>query len=224
MSVLPERGTKRSYLPAEERRAQILACARAVFARRGFHVASIAEICSAAGIGRGTLYQHFTNKRDVLEAVLEELFERVRGVLASRQSVAELDGAADAPPALICAFCATRLRRMLDAIFHDEASLRLVLREARGLDGGIDAILARIDGLVLGAMVTDLESARRLGVVETAEPELAARFLLGGVEKLVLDALHADAPVDLERIVSVVTDIQLTGLLSERTRAIGRRS
>ncbi|MSP24672.1 MAG: TetR/AcrR family transcriptional regulator [Myxococcales bacterium] len=224
MSVLDEQSAKRTYLPANARRAQILSCARAVFATRGFHVASVADICSAAGIGRGTLYQYFSNKREVLEAVLEELFERVKGELATRPAVSQLDGVEVAPPALITAFCANRLRRMLDVVFVDEASLRLLLRWARGLDGGIDTILARIDDLVLGALVADLEAARRMGVIECPEPELAARFVLGGVEKLVLTALASDAPVDLGRIVSVATDIHLSGLLSERTRAVGRRT
>jgi AcrR family transcriptional regulator len=219
MSVLS--AGKRSYLPAEERRAQILRCAREVFARRGYHVASIADICEAAGIGRGTLYQYFANKHEVFSAVLDDLAARVRKVLEERTPLDAIAGAEAAPPQLIATFCQHRLRRLLEAVFSDEASLRLVLREARGQDGGIDAIVASIDKVVLGALVADLTAARDLGIIDCADPALTAEFVLGGVEKMVLRALEREQPVDLEAIVRAATHIQLHGLLSERTRRRG---
>ncbi len=223
MSVLEAQrhGPKRTYLPAEERRAQILACAREVFARLGYHQASIADVCEAAGIGRGTLYQYFDNKHEVFSAVLAELAERVRSVLARRKPLEAIAGADLAPPKLIAGFCEQRLRRLLEAVFVDEASLRLLLREARGLDGGIDAIIQSIDGVVLGAFVDDLRAAHALGILDCPSPALTAEFVLGGVEKMVLRALEADEAVDLDAIVRVATKIQLHGLLSESTRKRG---
>ncbi len=212
-------GPKRTYLPAEERRAQILQCAREVFARLGYHEASIADVCEAAGIGRGTLYQYFANKHEVFSAVLGDIAERVRAVLARRKPLEAVDGAELVPPALIAAFCEKRLRRLLEAVFVDEASLRLLLREGRGLDGGIEAILESIDGVVLGAFVDDLRAAHGLGIIDCPSPALTAEFVIGGVEKMVLRALEHDEPVDLDAIVRVATRIQLFGLLSERTRA-----
>src|SRR5476649_2085752 len=66
-----------SYMRSEERQRQILSCAKRVFAERGFHNANVSHICEAAGIGRGTLYQYFTNKRSVLTAILRETLQRV---------------------------------------------------------------------------------------------------------------------------------------------------
>src|ERR1044072_4183818 len=58
-----------NYMISEARQRQILACAKRVFAERGFHAANISHICEAAGIGRGTLYQYFTNKQSVLTTI-----------------------------------------------------------------------------------------------------------------------------------------------------------
>jgi AcrR family transcriptional regulator len=58
-------------LRPDDRRNQILDCALEVVACKGFHEASIADICSPARIARGTLYQYFTDKRDVLAALIE---------------------------------------------------------------------------------------------------------------------------------------------------------
>src|SRR5579885_443548 len=65
MSVLAHR----TYLPADRRRQQILDCALEVFARRGFHAATVGDICARARIARPTLYQYFRDKRDVLVAL-----------------------------------------------------------------------------------------------------------------------------------------------------------
>src|SRR5436190_17426847 len=74
-----------SYMRSPERQRQILACAKRVFAERGFHAANVSHICEAAGIGRGTLYLYFQNKRAVLTAILRETLDRVRALM-ERQS------------------------------------------------------------------------------------------------------------------------------------------
>src|SRR5215469_15075655 len=73
MSVLAHR----AYLPRDQRRDQILGCALAVFASKGFHETSIADICARAHIARGTLYQYFTDKRGVLSALVDRIVRRV---------------------------------------------------------------------------------------------------------------------------------------------------
>src|SRR5258706_2042587 len=149
MSVRPARrpgaGARRTYLRAEDRRAQILDVAKSVFARRGYHVANVADICKAARIGRGTLYQYFENKRAVMLALMEEIETRVAAALDDRPRLARLPGMAETPVLMIADFCRRRLRALLDAVFVDQPTLRLVLREARGLDGGIDRAIAAID-------------------------------------------------------------------------------
>jgi AcrR family transcriptional regulator len=44
---------------AERRRRQILEAAAVCFRRRGFHQATMQEICSEAGISPGALYRFF---------------------------------------------------------------------------------------------------------------------------------------------------------------------
>ena len=72
MSV-PKKRARRTYLPAAERRDQILDCALEAFAEGGYHATSIADVCSRAGIGRGTLYQYFADKRALLQALAERI-------------------------------------------------------------------------------------------------------------------------------------------------------
>jgi AcrR family transcriptional regulator len=217
MSV-PSLGRRRTYLKADVRRAQILEVAKDLFARRGYRVANVADICEAAHIGRGTLYQYFDNKQAVLLALMEDLAERVRRLLEERPKVAAIPGADRAPPELIVAFCKGRLRAVLDAVFIDESTLRLVLREARGLDGAVDQVITLIDELLIAAMVDDIRAAQSAGIVRKGDPVMIARFLLGGVEKVVLSALLVDTPVDLDGICQTAVELELFGILNVEKR------
>ena len=212
----PPRATQkhRTYLAGPERRAQILEVAKGVFAARGYHAANVAHICQAAGIGRGTLYQYFDNKHAVMLSVLEDVAAGVKRVLDERPRVGEIPGATSAPPALIASFSRHRLRVLLNAIFPDERTMGLLLREARGLDEAADRIIARIDEMVLAAMEEDLKGVQRMGVVRRLDARLVARFTLGGIEKMVLTAIARGEPVDLDAIAAVAVDVELFGLLS----------
>lgn len=58
---------------AEARRTAILDAATRVFARQGYHLATIAAVARECGIADGTLYNYFGDKRAVLVALLDRL-------------------------------------------------------------------------------------------------------------------------------------------------------
>jgi AcrR family transcriptional regulator len=214
MSIL-SRGPRRTYLKADVRRAQILDVAKRVFAHRGYRQANVADICQAARIGRGTLYQYFDNKEAVLLALMEDLAARVRAVTDNRARVATFKGLDQVPAALIRDFCQRRLRELFDAVFVDEQTLRLVLREARGHDGAVDRVVGLIDELVYSALESDLRAAQKAGLLRKGDVRLMARFILGGIEKMVLESLRRDEPLDLAQVVEVAVDLELFGILKK---------
>lgn len=76
MSAVEERSSGKSAARAQAQRARILDAARACFAERGFHGASIANIAQAAGISQGLIYRYFTNKAAIVHAIVDE--QRIR--------------------------------------------------------------------------------------------------------------------------------------------------
>jgi AcrR family transcriptional regulator len=56
----------------EETRSELIAAARTVFARRGFHGASLEQIAREAGYSTGAIYWHFSGKDDLFLAVFED--------------------------------------------------------------------------------------------------------------------------------------------------------
>src|SRR5262249_26386020 len=60
----------------ERTRAELVAAARAVFLRRGFHAASLDEIAEEAGYTKGAVYSNFAGKASLCLAVLDAHFRR----------------------------------------------------------------------------------------------------------------------------------------------------
>ncbi len=87
---------RRHYLPAEERREQILTTAREVFARSGLKGARTRELAQAAGINQATLFEHFKSKEELfLAAVIQPLEELVDGARERAETYATADSSAD---------------------------------------------------------------------------------------------------------------------------------
>jgi AcrR family transcriptional regulator len=71
-------------------RAELLATAATVFARRGYRGASVEEIAGEAGYSHGAVYSNFDGKADLFLAVLEEyMAERARELAATQVELAE---------------------------------------------------------------------------------------------------------------------------------------
>jgi AcrR family transcriptional regulator len=70
------------------RREQILATAAELFAARGFHGVSVADIGAACGISGPALYKHFASKDAVLAEMLVAISERLLAVGRERSGAA----------------------------------------------------------------------------------------------------------------------------------------
>jgi AcrR family transcriptional regulator len=81
------------------RREQLLATAAELFAKRGFHGVSVADLGAACGISGPALYKHFPSKDAILAEMLVSISEELLAV--GRERVAHAHGADDAVRALV---------------------------------------------------------------------------------------------------------------------------
>jgi AcrR family transcriptional regulator len=84
----PTAAEPRQRADARRNRKRIIEASRALFAEHGFD-AQIDDIAGAAGVGVGTVYRHFPNKCDLLEALVHERFEGLAD--AAREGIANPD-------------------------------------------------------------------------------------------------------------------------------------
>ena len=76
-------------------RAQILSTAIDLFSRRGLDAVTIDEIAAAADVGKGTIYNYFATKEDIVVAFMADLEARMAPGLRScpRRSTSSRAGA-----------------------------------------------------------------------------------------------------------------------------------
>ncbi|HXE46615.1 MAG TPA: TetR/AcrR family transcriptional regulator [Conexibacter sp.] len=165
--------------PVADRRAELLAIGRQLFAKHAYDELSIDDVAAAAGVAKGLLYYYFRSKRGFYLATI-------------RAEADELLELAQPDPALPPA---ERLRRTLDCYlaFVDEASerFRALYLAGLGSDPEIRAIRDR-DRAEFLRLIAE-------GVAHQAEPSPTLRTALEGwlsfVEGVSLDWLdHRDLP------------------------------
>lgn len=78
-------------LTATDRREQLLAVAREAFARAGYHDTSMNDVAEAAGVTKPVLYQHFESKRELFQALLDDVGAQMTGAIRAA-TAAEMGG------------------------------------------------------------------------------------------------------------------------------------
>jgi AcrR family transcriptional regulator len=64
-------------------RARILSAAIELFSRRGLEAVTVEEIAAAADVGKGTIYNYFATKEDIVVAFMADLEARMAPTIAS---------------------------------------------------------------------------------------------------------------------------------------------
>jgi AcrR family transcriptional regulator len=90
--------TRDARAAGRDARAELLAAALGVFAERGYREASVDEIAERAGYSKGAVYWHFSSKKELYFALVEEriLDPWLEGVEALESAAPDEDMADDA--------------------------------------------------------------------------------------------------------------------------------
>jgi AcrR family transcriptional regulator len=150
----------------ERQRRRILVAAQELFDVRGIDRVTMAEIVSAAGIRASTLYEYFSNKDEIVWALVEEVMVQASGKV--RASVEAVEGPALAKiTALLEVFgeelterpARVRFMAQFDAMYAlDWPVERLLALEDRIFPGHFKELATLIrDGIADGSLRSDLD-------------------------------------------------------------------
>ena len=192
---------------SECRRAAIVAAAYRVFADRGYREATIADIARELGIGHGTIYRYFANKRELLEKVLDLSLERIVATALSDDPAAATTAAEFHDQALRIG---DRLLKVFDG---DPGGTRLVLFESPSID---PALAQRVSGVLdtfAEVAARYLENGVRRGFLR-ADLDIAAtaRAINGMFVARAVERLHGAEPVDRRRFSAALGRLLLDGV------------
>jgi AcrR family transcriptional regulator len=222
---MPMAGPHKRLTQAEKKaatRAELLKTAADVFARRGYHGASIEEVAEQAGYSHGAVYSNFTGKEDLFLAVFEDYMATRAQELADT-----LAGAPQTLPERARAMAAQWMERLAREPSSFLLHLEFMVHAAR--DPKLSKQMGLRQASLRVAIADYLQTVQREEGIELALPpaELALIFRALGIG-LAVEALNS--PDDMrESLFADFTELvfaQLTGPAqatapANRTRTTG---
>lgn len=161
---------------AERRRRQILEAATVCFARRGFHRATMPEICAEAALSPGSVYRYFRGKEEIIEAIVEEDLTESLGAI---ERLARIPDSRAALAAAVAAALATTdpIAGVLTAEVVAEAT-----RNPR-----VGAMVHRHEAAVVGALAAVVRRGQTRGEIDgTLDPTHVATLVASLVEDVTI--------------------------------------
>lgn len=191
---------------SEATRGALVRAARALFAERGYADVGTEEIVRAAGVTRGALYHHFGGKRDLFEAV----YEQIEAELAERIAAGALAANADSPLEAMRAGA----EMFLQACTEPEAQRIVLLDGPSVLDWDRWREIAAKHGL--GLIEASLQAAIEAGAIEPQPVRPLAHVLMGALDEAAMLVARAEDPERMREEVGRTLDT-LIGALSTET-------
>ncbi|MBK5539501.1 efflux system transcriptional repressor EmhR [Pseudomonas sp. TH05] len=160
---------RRTKEEAQETRKQILEAAEKAFYERGVARTTLADIATLAGVTRGAIYWHFSNKADLVQAMLDTLREPLEELARASESEEELDPLGCMRKLLIHLFHQVALdpktRRINEILFHkceftDEMCDLRHQRRAASIDCNVRIELTLRNAVNRGQLPSNLDTAR----------------------------------------------------------------
>jgi AcrR family transcriptional regulator len=180
MAARPKKKTVRGANKVE-RRQQILLSAREVFARRGYHQATIDDIVANAGVARGTYYLYFEDKR----AVFSDLIDR----FSARLTMAIVTIHTDDPGRTVGEQVRQNIRAVIGTCLADRTMTKILFTDATGIDADFDRKLLTFYDTVVQLLTESLKEGQRLGIVADGEPRVLAYLSIGAIKELLYQAV-----------------------------------
>ncbi|MGE0869688.1 MAG: TetR/AcrR family transcriptional regulator [Kofleriaceae bacterium] len=189
-----------------ERRRQILAAAKAVFADSGYHGASINAIIERAQIARGTFYLYFESKSAVFDSILDQALADLRARI--HRIDVETPGA-PAPQAAL----RDQVISTLEYIISDRALAMLLLSAGHTPDAEAAERLDQFYSEVRDLLMRALEAGMEIGLLRPCHPEIVSAAMLGLIRGVIELVVRQGEQAKVEDVVNELLMVALRGVL-----------
>jgi len=179
-----------------DRRARLVEAGFDLFGTQSYHAVSIRQLCRQAGLTERHFYQSFTDRRELLSAVYENVFTEVRD--ATFTAVAEA-------PATLEAQARAGLRTFIRALADDPRVARVLLFESVGVGETLDrrrrAVVNEFAGLIAATVLP------HSGEPVTPRLSMVAAMIVGGLNELLAEWTLGQRYGSIEDLIDVGVDI-----------------
>lgn len=205
------KATTRAERKKAELRRDIIDASFECFAQRGYHATGIADIATALGIGHGTFYRYFENKRDIIDHVIDDLISKIAEAL-STENAPDAANTLDDYRAQV-----SRIAEALPRIFFDDPRIpRVLLFETTGVDADLTGrmldLLDQSAALTAGYLHHGVQCGYLRADLDVAS---TAQAINGMMLASAISGLRADVSVDCTALNQAITRLMFDGIRAE---------
>lgn len=187
-----------------QRRDEIMAAAKKVFARKGYHATTIADIATEAGMAYGSIYWYFDSKDELFHALMAVEEQALRAHVAAALEARSASGTG-AP-------FRTAVQATFEFFEADKATVKLLFRDAYALGDRFEKHL----GGIYERFIDDIEKfivvAQQRDQVVIVPPRMVAYTLAALIGQLAHRRLSTDDGVTAAEVADFVVSLVLDGL------------
>jgi len=183
-----------------ERRRQLMDHAAELFAERGYHPTSVADVVESLGVGKGVFYWYFPSKEELLAEILRSSHQALRR--RQQQAIADVEDPVE------------RIELGIRASMEWFAEHRkyFTIFQFAASDERFSPVLRRNQEVAIADTVRHIKDAIVDGAIADQDPEVLAQALIGVIAQLTQTYIfEREEPV--ERVADATVSFSLHGLV-----------
>ncbi len=188
---------------AKEKKAAIVQAGYALFCEKGYHQTNTAEIAKRAGVSTGIIYSYFSDKHDILLAVVQRYIEQLEKML--RDALMVLPETLSLTQLFVAVIDAVRASHTMQPQAHT-MFLALALTD--------DDLRARFDELEVRMLAAVEDVCNKAGITRSLMQE-RLRLAYGLIEQLCHDAVWMETDEAQFAEMREIAMTALVGLFAE---------
>ncbi|MCP4132253.1 MAG: TetR/AcrR family transcriptional regulator [bacterium] len=194
----------------ERRKQQIINTAKEMFIEKGFQSTHIGQVCEKLNIARGTVYQYFSNKKEILYAILDSVIDQVEDILDQDDLREFLDSGPKRED--VVEAIKKRVSSVMSTLVEEPIVIKLIFREIPGIDKEmIDKVNASVMKIAY-IISREIDTIKTRGIYKPeVDSKISSSMLVGGIMMLVYEYDKKELDVLDKPVVDSITDYYLEG-------------
>jgi len=168
----------------EKRKQQIIDTAKEMFISKGFQSTHIGQVCEHLDIARGTVYQYFSNKKEILYAILDNVSEDMEDILEPDDLKDYLKTKPDTE--VLVRWIDNRISTCLELLSNEPIVIKLMYRDIVGIDEEVSEKVKIFTDHIVETISREIGILRDNGIFKKElDPLITASMLVGGIMMVV---------------------------------------
>jgi AcrR family transcriptional regulator len=195
----------------ERRKQQIIDAAKDMFMEKGFQSTHIGQVCERLDIARGTVYQYFSNKKEILYSLVDSVIDNVRDVLDQDDLREYLNSRPDKDS--VITYITRRISSSIEMMLGEPIVIKLLFKDIVGIDQDVVEHVNRSIETIKSLIAEEIAELRDRGVFrEDVHPSITSGMLVGGIMLIVYEYDKAGLDVLKPEVIDAIAKNYLNGV------------